>query len=99
MLWWLAENSVLAAALAGIVGPLCRLGRLRPAVRHALWLVVLVKLVTPPVVQWPWQLPDFAFSQPEPLALTESQSIPDTPFALPTAPEAVWRPLPARPVE
>jgi beta-lactamase regulating signal transducer with metallopeptidase domain len=97
MLWWLAENSVLAAALAGIVGLLCRLGRLRPAVRHALWLVVLIKLVTPPVVQWPWQLLDFApFSQPEPVGLTESPSIPDAHFALPEESEAVWPPLQAR---
>ncbi|HMF12643.1 MAG TPA: M56 family metallopeptidase, partial [Gemmataceae bacterium] len=28
-------------------------GRFRPAVRHALWLVVLLKLATPPVFTWP----------------------------------------------
>jgi beta-lactamase regulating signal transducer with metallopeptidase domain len=26
--------------------------------RHALWLVVLVKFVTPPLVVWPWSVPD-----------------------------------------
>ena len=41
------------AALAIAVEAACRLGRFRPAVCHALWLVVLVKLVAPPVVAWP----------------------------------------------
>jgi beta-lactamase regulating signal transducer with metallopeptidase domain len=54
MLWWLAQNAVMAAILAGIVALVCRAVGLRPAVRHALWLVVLLKLVTPPVVHWPW---------------------------------------------
>jgi hypothetical protein len=27
-------------------------------VRHALWLIVLIKLMTPPVVHWPWALPN-----------------------------------------
>ena len=53
MLWWLLQNTVTAALLAGVVCALCRLGRFRPAVRHALWLVVLLKLLTPPVVVWP----------------------------------------------
>jgi beta-lactamase regulating signal transducer with metallopeptidase domain len=43
------SNAVAAGALAvlaGAVGYFCR----RPAVRHALWLLVLLKLVTPPLV-------------------------------------------------
>jgi len=43
------SNAVAACALAvvaGTVGYFCR----RPAVRHALWLLVLLKLVTPPLV-------------------------------------------------
>jgi hypothetical protein len=43
--------SVLALAIAVEVA--CRLGRFRPAICHALWLVVLVKLLVPPVVAWP----------------------------------------------
>jgi beta-lactamase regulating signal transducer with metallopeptidase domain len=42
------SNAVAASALAvvaAVVGYFCR----RPAVRHALWLLVLLKLVTPPV--------------------------------------------------
>lgn len=53
MLWWLAQNAVLAGALAVVVALACRLGRFRPAVQHALWLVVLLKLLTPPQLTWP----------------------------------------------
>src|SRR5258707_6208728 len=57
LLWWLAHNTFFAAVLAAIVFLACRLGRLRPAVRHALWLVVLIKLATPPLLTWPWSTP------------------------------------------
>jgi beta-lactamase regulating signal transducer with metallopeptidase domain len=57
VLWWLAQNALLAGVLAGLVALVCRLGRFRPAVRHALWLLVLLKLVTPPLVEWPWRPP------------------------------------------
>jgi beta-lactamase regulating signal transducer with metallopeptidase domain len=50
---WLIQvglsNSLVAGALAGLaalVGLVCR----RPALMHALWLLVLLKLVTPPLV-------------------------------------------------
>src|SRR5262249_41576394 len=66
MLWWLVQNAVLAALLAGIVALICRLTRLRPAVRHALWLLVLIKLVTPPLVHWPWPPSVWRHFQPEP---------------------------------
>jgi beta-lactamase regulating signal transducer with metallopeptidase domain len=48
-------NLLLTAALAVVLAVLCRLpwfGR-RPALRHWLWLLVLVKLVTPPLVAVP----------------------------------------------
>src|SRR5262249_11302851 len=53
MLWWLAQNAVLAGLLAVGVAVACRVGRFRPAVRHALWLVVLIKLLTPPFLTYP----------------------------------------------
>jgi beta-lactamase regulating signal transducer with metallopeptidase domain len=53
MLWWLAQNTVSAGVLTGLVALVCRSGRLGPSVRHALWLVVLVRLMIPPVVSWP----------------------------------------------
>ena len=56
MLWWMLQTSVVATALIVVVAAVCRLGRLRPAVQHALWLVVLLKLATPNVAQWPWSV-------------------------------------------
>ena len=45
-------NLAVAAVLAVFAAVAGRWGR-RPAVTHALWLLVLVKLVTPPVVTVP----------------------------------------------
>jgi beta-lactamase regulating signal transducer with metallopeptidase domain len=61
MLWWLVHNTVLTALLALGVALLCWLARPRPALRHALWLIVLCKLVTPPIVYWPWPVPALAW--------------------------------------
>jgi beta-lactamase regulating signal transducer with metallopeptidase domain len=57
MVEWLFLNSLTAALLAVLVLCLSRPLRFGPAVRHALWLVVIVKLLTPPLVRWPWRLP------------------------------------------
>lgn len=57
MLWWLAQNTIVALLLTGVVLLVIRWARLGPAMRHALWLLVLVKLLTPPLVVWPWELP------------------------------------------
>jgi beta-lactamase regulating signal transducer with metallopeptidase domain len=54
MLWWLTETAVVSAALAGAVALLCSRLRPRPAVRHALWLLVLLRLLMPPLLAWPW---------------------------------------------
>ena len=66
MLWWLVQNAVVAALLAAVVMLLCRAVRPSPAVRHALWLVVLLRLVMPPVVTWPWAAPDLGLSYAAP---------------------------------
>jgi beta-lactamase regulating signal transducer with metallopeptidase domain len=58
MAFWIFQNVVVTAALAGIVLLLCRVGRIGPVARHALWVLVLVKFVTPPLVVWPWTAPD-----------------------------------------
>ncbi len=49
MIWWLAQNTLLAGLLAVLATLACRFVRLSPATRHALWLVVLLKLVSPPL--------------------------------------------------
>jgi beta-lactamase regulating signal transducer with metallopeptidase domain len=59
MLWWLAQTTVTATLLAAIAATAGFVFRLRPAVRHALWLLVLLKLLTPPLVEWRVPLDDF----------------------------------------
>ena len=57
MVWWLAQHTLMATVLAGIVALLCRWGRIGPALQHGLWLIVLLKLLVPPFIAWPWALP------------------------------------------
>jgi len=56
----LVQHLVLVCGLAAAVAIACRTMRLGPAGRHALWLVVLVKLTMPPVltVRTPWAWSD-----------------------------------------
>jgi Flp pilus assembly secretin CpaC/beta-lactamase regulating signal transducer with metallopeptidase domain len=54
VLWWIGQNTVVAALMIPAVLLLCRLFCSRPAVQHLLWLVLLVKLVLPPFVESPW---------------------------------------------
>src|SRR5438270_9163063 len=79
MLWWLAQNALMAGLLSGVVALACRLGRFRPAVRHALWLVVLIKFITPPLLEWPLAVP----------RLVQTPTVVDAP----TAPESWVRPF------
>jgi beta-lactamase regulating signal transducer with metallopeptidase domain len=53
-LCWVAETTLVAMVLALVALLAARWRRLSPAARHALWVVVLVKLMTPPLVHWPW---------------------------------------------
>jgi beta-lactamase regulating signal transducer with metallopeptidase domain len=57
MVSWISESLLVSALLAAIVALVCRLFRPRAALCHALWVVVLLKLITPPWVTSPW-LPD-----------------------------------------
>jgi len=62
--WWIVENTLIAAALAVVVMLVCRSRRVPPVIRHGLWLVVFVKLITPPVfsidVPFPDEFAEFA---------------------------------------
>lgn len=53
-LWSLGQDTITVAVLLPFVALACRLVRNRPAVQHALWVVVLLKFLTPPIVSWPW---------------------------------------------
>jgi beta-lactamase regulating signal transducer with metallopeptidase domain len=50
------SNAIVATALAIVAGAAGKLSR-RPALTHTLWLLVLLKLITPPIVRIPivWQ--------------------------------------------
>jgi beta-lactamase regulating signal transducer with metallopeptidase domain len=52
------SNAVVATLLAVAIAAFCRVCR-RPALAHKLWLLVLIKLITPPVVtiSLPWPAP------------------------------------------
>ncbi len=54
MLGWFAETTLVAAALAAVAALVGRARPIGPTARHILWLAVLVKLLTPPLVTWPW---------------------------------------------
>lgn len=61
LLEWALSNLCMAGLLAVVAAVLSRFSR-RPALLHALWLLVLLKLVTPPLVPfsigWPGPLAD-----------------------------------------
>lgn len=56
LLWWFGQNSLAALLMIPCVWLSCRLFRDSPAVQHLLWLVILVKFITPPIIVWPWSL-------------------------------------------
>lgn len=56
LVWWFLQTGLAAALLAGIFLLAGRTLKHRPAFEHALWVVVLAKLVTPIVVEWPWSV-------------------------------------------
>ena len=81
MAWWIFQSLVTTAALAALVAVVCRFARIGPVARHALWVLVLVKFVMPPLVVWPWVAPD-------PLGLARSVPI-DITLAAPDGPVAI----------
>src|SRR5271165_2842745 len=54
MLAWFAETTIVVGVLSLVALAASRLRPISPSVRHALWLVVLIKFVTPLLVSWPW---------------------------------------------
>jgi beta-lactamase regulating signal transducer with metallopeptidase domain len=58
MAWWIFQQMVATAGLALVAAMVCRATRIGPVARHALWVIVLVKFVTPPLFVWPWAAPD-----------------------------------------
>ncbi len=54
---WLIQHTIVACVLVIIVTVISRCRLCSPAFRHVLWLAVLVKLMMPPLVTWPWTVP------------------------------------------
>ena len=80
-------NAVMAAALALLATVVGRVWR-KPALRHGLWLLVLLKLVTPPLVTLPvlpWKAEEEAPTAAEPPPPAPEVAI-MPPLAAPPAP-------------
>jgi beta-lactamase regulating signal transducer with metallopeptidase domain len=69
-----AVAAAILALLAAITGAVCR----RPALVHGLWLLVLLKLVTPPLLRIPIALPTPEPSQVEVAAFVADEPAPET---------------------
>src|ERR1700722_694102 len=76
MLGWSAQTTLIAMVLAAVAILASRSRRLGPAARHVLWLVVMIKLVAPPVVDWPWSPPEL-WSPPKSSSTPSPPSIAD----------------------
>jgi len=82
VLWWTAQNVLVTAVLCGIVWAASRLLRIGPVGRHALWLIVLIKLLTPPLVVWPWAIPGrLGGTEPPPTPNVQVSLAPSSTFA------------------
>jgi beta-lactamase regulating signal transducer with metallopeptidase domain len=57
MLGWIVDTTLVASGLAIVALSAGWVRSVGPAARHALWLAVLIKLVMPPIVAWPWASP------------------------------------------
>ncbi len=94
MLVWLAETTLVAMVLAMLALAASRWLRLGPMARHALWVVVLIKLVAPPLVTWPWSTPLVVPSGDVSLGPNGLGFMPENEPAVPS-PAPAWEP-PAR---
>ena len=83
MAWWFFQNAVVTAILACGVLVICRFVRIGPVARHALWVLVLVKFVTPPIVEWPWAAPDPLGLAPVEVASQQESDVVPAPLMVP----------------
>ena len=86
MLWWIVQHLLVTLVLAIVATMVGMFMRGRPVLRHALWLIVLVKFVTPAFVYWPAEISisesffakdseDTVSPRPMAWAFVESQSL------------------------
>lgn len=65
----LLQNTLVVTVLCPVAWLVCRGLKSRPAVQHLVWLLLLVKLVLPPVVVWPWVVDIGGWRSPAPPAM------------------------------
>ena len=65
LFWWFAETTLIAGLLAVVALAVGRLRSLGPSTRHLLWLVVLIKMMTPPIIHAPSPLQAWEFGDRE----------------------------------
>jgi beta-lactamase regulating signal transducer with metallopeptidase domain len=102
LLWLALSNAILAtllAVLGAVIACFCR----RPTVRHALWLLVFLKLITPPLMPLSVTWPRSEESKPPPAVLLlpepgPSEAIPSLPESTPTIGAATVRERPDPPL-
>ena len=88
MLELLLGNTLVAAGLAMLVLLFCRVARPGPATRHALWFLVVLKLLSPVGLLWKQTLP---FETPRFLADNTEANARPTPIAKPApVPEPIF---------
>jgi beta-lactamase regulating signal transducer with metallopeptidase domain len=77
---WNAAGATALALAAAAAGLVCR----RPAFLHALWLLVLLKLLTPPLWQIPvnWPEPEQVVQAPLPAPMQPPADVPELPVLL-----------------
>lgn len=91
VLWLLAQHLIITTGLAGVVWLICRSMRPSPAASHLLWLIVLCRLVIPPVATWPWTIPltpvpqsssdvSATVTEDEPVSLVDVVPVPSAEF-------------------
>lgn len=88
---WAFENSLVALGLVILVEVICRLMRHRPALCHALWFLVMLRLLAPPI---PWQTPVSKWLQPVTTAAIPSVDTRPVEVSAPQH-ENLWQSVPA----
>lgn len=81
MIEWIVQTFVVTTLLAVCMWGICRVRQVGPAWKHALWLVLMLKLIMPPLVNWPWTV-HHSMGSFDPQTATHRQS-PATTTALP----------------
>src|SRR4051794_34762403 len=79
------HNALLAIPLALLAAAVVRLGR--PAVAHALWLLVLLKLLTPPLIALPVPWPESRPPETDALPAPPVAEVPPSAAEPPPEPE------------